>query len=161
MIIRVQKEDFDPDALVAACGAGDPTVGAVVSFTGLVRASDGMDTDDPVTALTLEHYPGMTERALKDIGTQATARFGLKDAVVVHRVGRLSVGARIVLVVAAASHRQAAFQGADFMMDYLKTEAPFWKREERASGSGHWVDARDSDTAARARWAHAPRDPAL
>ncbi len=152
MIIRVQAEDFDPDALVGCCGKGDSSVGGVVSFTGRVRADDGTRFEDPVTALTLEHYPGMTERALKNVAETATERFALKDTVIIHRVGRLIVGDRIVLVVAAASHRRAAFEGADFMMDYLKTEAPFWKREERASGLGAWVDARDSDTAARARW---------
>lgn len=150
-IVRVQEADFDPGEELAALGGVSPDVGAVVSFTGLVRADPGAD-GAPLAALTLEHYPGMTERELSRIAQEAGRRFTLKGALIVHRVGRLPVGARIVFVAASAGHRQAAFEGADFMMDFLKTDAPFWKREETAAGPGDWIDARTSDTRRRARW---------
>ncbi len=157
MIVRVQEDDFDPGALLSDFGAGAMSVGAVVSFTGLVRADKAASGAQSVEALVLEHYPGMTEAELTRIAKEAMDRFALQDAAIVHRVGRLEAGARIVFVAAAAGHRRAAFDGADFMMDFLKTNAPFWKREETARGPGDWVDARESDNVAAERWM-SPRD---
>ncbi len=151
-MIRVQCEDFDPGAELRDFGADDPRIGAVVSFTGLVRAHDGGADSPAITAMTLEHYPGMTEGQLAHIAEGATRRFSLCDALIIHRHGRLEVGARIVFVAAAASHRRAAFEACDFMMDFLKTRAPFWKREETADGQSAWVDARMADDAAAGRW---------
>ena len=142
---RVQAEPFDVAAELAELSAGRDDVGAVVSFTGLVRADDGL------IALTLEHYPAMTGRALAAIAADAAARWPLTGGVVVHRVGRLLPGEPIVLVAVASAHRAAAFEAAEFLMDWLKTKAPFWKAEERAGGST-WVAARASDDAAAARW---------
>lgn len=146
MPVRIQTEDFDVAAELAALSAGRDDIGALVTFTGLVRGGD-------ITALTLEHYPGMTEKALEAIEAEAAKRWPLKASLIVHRVGTLAPGAQIVLVAAAAESRHAAFQAASFIMDYLKTDAPFWKRENRADGSSGWVDARESDGAAKARWA--------
>lgn len=147
-MIRIQTEDFDTGAEVAALTRGSTALGAVVTFTGLVRDHAGSAA---VTAMTLEHYPGMTERELARIEAEAVTRFTLDRTLIIHRIGRLLPGEQIVLVVAAASHRQAAFDGAAFLMDYLKTDAPFWKKEETPDGA-RWVDARDSDAAAKARW---------
>ena len=147
-MIRVQTADFDPGAEIAALHAKRSDIGAVVSFVGLVRGESHGET---LTSMTLEHFPGMTERELKRIEGEARARWKLDDVVVVHRVGELKPGERIVLVVTAAAHRRAAFEAAEFLMDYLKTRAPFWKRELRASGE-HWVEPRDSDDDAAARW---------
>lgn len=147
MAVRVQTEDFDVGAEIAALTDGDHDVGAVVTFTGLVRDMGG----GPGQTMTLEHYPAMTEKALADIEAQARARWPLSGATVVHRVGPLAPGDRIVLVAAASRHRQAAFEAAAFLMDYLKTRAPFWKKETTAEGA-RWVDARESDDAAAARW---------
>ena len=145
MIVKVQAEDFDLGTEVAALSAGRVDIGAVVSFSGLVR-SDGSLLD-----MTLEHYPGMTERALETIATDAETRFSLQGTVIVHRYGVLTPGAQIMMVAAAARHRQAAFDGANFMMDYLKSRAPFWKSERTVDGST-WVDAREADDTARERW---------
>ena len=148
MSVSVQREDFDIAAEMARLTAADPDIGAVVSFTGLVRQ---MTKDGPITAMELEHYPGMTERALEEITAEAAARWPLQGVRVIHRYGRLEPGDRIVLVLTASRHRQAAFEAAEFLMDYLKTRAPFWKKEDHA-GSARWVDARDTDDSAVARW---------
>lgn len=148
MSVSVQREDFDIAAEMARLTAADPDIGAVVSFTGLVRQ---MTNDGPITAMELEHYPGMTERALEEITAEAEARWPLQGVRVIHRYGRLKPGDRIVLVLTASRHRQAAFEAAEFLMDYLKSRAPFWKKEDHA-GSARWVDARDTDDSAAARW---------
>lgn len=147
MAIRVQQEDFDIGAEIAALTADRADVGAVATFTGLVRDQGGH-----VAEMALEHYPGMTEQALSDIETAAHERWPLLATTIIHRFGPLKPQDRIVLVIAASAHRQAAFDAAQFMMDYLKTKAPFWKREAGADGSAEWVDARDSDDAATDRW---------
>jgi molybdopterin synthase catalytic subunit len=147
-MIRVQSADFDPGAEIEALHAKRQDIGAVVSFVGLVR---GESHGEKLTSMTLEHFPGMTERELARVEQEARTRWALEDVVIVHRVGELKPGERIVLVATAAGHRQAAFEAAEFLMDYLKTRAPFWKRELRASGE-HWVEARDSDSEAAARW---------
>ena len=145
---RVQAEDFDVSAEIARLTAGRADIGAVVTFTGLVRDRAG---DAPVSAMSLEHYPGMTEAALRGIAEAAAARWPLQGALVVHRFGDLRPADRIVLAAAASPHRQAAFEAAAFMMDFLKTQAPFWKKETTPDGA-RWVDARDADDAAAARW---------
>ncbi|MBP6012728.1 MAG: molybdopterin synthase catalytic subunit MoaE [Alphaproteobacteria bacterium] len=147
-MIRVQSEDFDPGEEIARLHHGRSDIGAVVSFVGLVR---GESHGERLTSMTLEHFPGMTERELERIAEEALSRWCLQGVSVVHRVGELKPGERIVLVVTAATHRQAAFDAGNFLMDYLKTRAPFWKRELRASGE-YWVEARDSDDEAAARW---------
>jgi molybdopterin synthase catalytic subunit len=147
-MIRVQTENFDPGVEIARLHAGRSDIGAVVSFVGLVR---GESHGEKLTSMTLEHFPGMTERELTRIADEAKARWQLNGVVVVHRIGELKPGERIVLVVTAAGHRQSAFEAAEFLMDFLKTRAPFWKRELRASGE-HWVEARGSDDEAAARW---------
>jgi molybdopterin synthase catalytic subunit len=146
---RVQAEPFDAAAEIAALTAGRTDVGAVVSFTGVVRG-DANDLGDLV-GLTLEHYPAMTGRALAAIAAEAEARWPLLGGVVIHRVGRLLPGEAIVLVAVASAHRAAAFDAAAFLMDWLKTKAPFWKAEERGGGVT-WVEARAGDDAAAARW---------
>ncbi|EKV32347.1 Molybdenum cofactor biosynthesis protein MoaE [Caenispirillum salinarum AK4] len=151
MAVRVQREDFDVGAEMAAFCAGDTSVGAVASFVGLVRADKTAEGSGAVSAMTLEHYPGMTERQLEAIEADARERWPLHDVLVVHRYGRMEPGERIVLVLTASSHRQAAFDACAFLMDWLKTKAPFWKLEETPNG-GRWVDARESDDAAAARW---------
>ena len=149
MAVRVQEADFDIGAEIDALTRGRADIGAVATFTGLVRevAPEG-------GAMTLEHYPGMTEKALAEIEAEARRRWMLSGVTIIHRVGRLASGDRIVLVVAASRHRAAAFEAAQFLMDYLKTRAPFWKKEESAAGAA-WVDARESDDAAAARWERA------
>ncbi len=147
-MILVQREDFDPGALLAGFAAGDTSVGAVCSFIGLVR--DRGDSDG-VSAMTLEHYPGMTEKQLAGIEAEARARWPLADVLVVHRFGRLEPGERIVFVATASAHRAAAFDACAFLMDWLKTKAPFWKLEEGADGA-RWVDAKATDDAAADRW---------
>lgn len=148
MAVRVQAEDFDPAAEMEALTAGRSDVGALVSFTGLVR---GVEGGDAIDALELEHYPGMTEAALHAIAAEAEARWPLQAVLIVHRIGRLLPGARIVLVVTVSAHRRAAFEAAEFVMDYLKTRAPFWKKARKRDGA-HWVEARDADAADAARW---------
>jgi molybdopterin synthase catalytic subunit len=145
-VIRVQTEDFDIGAEITALKEGRTDIGAVVSFTGTVR-----DTDGTVSEMTLEHYPGMTEKELERIEQEAHARWPLQASLVVHRVGTLKPGDNIVLVVTASAHRDAAFEAAKFVMDALKTSAPFWKRESGPMGS-HWVEAKARDESAAARW---------
>ncbi len=152
MPVRVQHEDFDVGAEIARLRAGNPKVGAVASFVGVVRdLNEGAD----VATMTLEHYPGMTESALAGIVEQARARWALYDVLVIHRIGELRPTDQIVLVVVASAHRGDAFAACEFVMDYLKTEAPFWKKETTPGGT-RWVDARDSDSAARDRWERKP-----
>ena len=146
--VRIQESDFDIGTELAALQAGRTDVGAVASFTGLVR---GHTAQDDVSALTLEHYPGMTERAIEAMIVEAEGRFAVQGAVVIHRVGRLLPGERIVLVAVMSSHRRDAFQACEFLMDYLKTQAPFWKKETTGEGE-HWVDARVADDEALGRW---------
>ena len=147
-MISVQQEDFDVGALVAGLTDGKTHVGGVACFLGLVR---DVAKDARVTAMTLEHYPGMTEKAIAAIVAEAEARWPLDGVVVIHRVGRLLPGDRIVLVATASAHREAAFESAHFLMDWLKTKAPFWKREETPDGD-RWVDAKADDDAAADRW---------
>ena len=148
MKIHVQAESFDLAAEVADLHRANPKVGAVAAFLGLVRdINEGQD----VSALTLEHYPGMTEKALADIVTQAQARWAVLDCCVIHRVGPLLPTEPIVLVAVASGHRGDAFAACEFIMDYLKTRAPFWKKEATPQGE-KWVDARESDDVAAARW---------
>jgi molybdopterin synthase catalytic subunit len=152
MTVRVQHGDFDAGAEIARLRAGNPKVGAVASFIGVVRdLNEGAD----VATMALEHYPGMTEKALDGIVAQARARWDLYDVLVVHRVGTLRPTDQIVLVVVSSAHRGEAFAACEFVMDYLKTEAPFWKKETTPAGA-RWVDARDSDEAARERWERRP-----
>jgi molybdopterin synthase catalytic subunit len=147
-MIRIQSDPFDPAAELAGFAARAPGAGAIASFTGLVRAaSDGA----PVTALHLEHYPALTARLVESIGDDARARFGLAALLIVHRHGAMAPGEPIVFVAAAAEHRRAAFDGVDYMMDRLKTEAPFWKREDGPDGA-RWIEPRPADREDRARW---------
>ena len=146
--VRVQTEDFDLAAELAALTAGRTDIGAVVTFTGLVRDVAGQAA---VSAMTLEHYPGMTERQLAAIAAEAEQRWPLTGCTVIHRHGVLAPGDRIVAVITASAHRQAAFEAAQFLMDWLKTKAPFWKREATGDGD-RWVDARAEDDAAAKRW---------
>jgi molybdopterin synthase catalytic subunit len=148
MPVRVQREDFDVGAEIGALTRGATDVGAVASFVGLVR-----DTNDGsgVSEMTLEHYPGMTERALEEIVAQARERWRVAEVLVIHRHGRLLPSERIVLVVVTGAHRGEAFAACEFVMDYLKTRAPFWKKETTAAGS-RWVEAREADDEAAARW---------
>lgn len=150
MAVRVQREDFDIGAEVRRMTAGRADVGAIVTFTGTVR---GEAKTGAITSMTLEHYPGMTEDELARVEAEARGRWPLTGSTIIHRYGELLPGDNIVLVVTASAHREAAFQAAEFLMDYLKSRAPFWKKETPAAGGeGHWVDARDSDTAAMERW---------
>ena len=148
MAVRIQTEDFDAGAELTALRRGDPAIGAIASFVGLVR-----DTNDggQVSQLTLEHYPGMTEKALEGIVTEAKSRWDIIDILVIHRVGTLRPTDQIVLVAVAGSHRSEAFAACQFVMDYLKTRAPFWKKEQTPEGS-RWVEARFSDDLAAQRW---------
>jgi molybdopterin synthase catalytic subunit len=149
MPVRVQTDDFDLSEEVRRLRAGRPDVGAVVTFVGTVRdINDGAS----VAEMELEHYPGMTEKALEDIIARAKARWQLVDALVVHRVGPMRPEEQIVLVVTLSAHRGEAFAACEFIMDYLKTEAPFWKKEQTPQGA-RWVDARSSDDAALRKWA--------
>ena len=148
MTVRIQTEDFDAGAEIAALRRGDPRVGAVASFIGVCRdANDG----DAVSTMTLEHYPGMTEKALEKIVDEAKERWKVMDVLVVHRVGELKPTDQIVLVVVAGAHRGEAFAACEFIMDYLKTRAPFWKKERTPQGT-RWVEARTSDDEAAQRW---------
>ncbi len=147
-MIRVQREDFDTGREIAALRGGRTDIGAIVTFTGTVRETKGQ----PVSAMTLEHYPGMTERELERIEAEAWQRWPLDACTIIHRYGRLEPGDNIVLVVTASAHRQAAFEAAQFLMDYLKTSAPFWKNEETSEGA-RWVEARETDDEAARRWA--------
>ena len=147
--IRVQQADFDLSAELAALTAGRTDVGGIGCFVGTVRDTAG---GRPIAAMVLEHYPAMTERAVNRIAAEAERRWSLLGCTVIHRVGRLTPGANIVLVLAASSHRQAALDATAFLIDWLKTKAPFWKREEFTDGHGAWVEARETDDAAAARW---------
>jgi len=149
MTVRVQREDFDPGAELARFSSGRTNVGGVCLFIGQVRDTLGPDT--AVKAMTLEHYPGMTERRLEAIEAEARRRWPLDDALIIHRYGRLEAGERIVLVAASSAHRDAAFEACRFLMDWLKTKAPFWKVEHTEAGD-QWVAAKESDDTAAARW---------
>jgi molybdopterin synthase catalytic subunit len=154
--IRIQTEDFDAGAEIAKLRAGNPAVGAVASFVGVCRdRNDG----ESVATMTLEHYPGMTEKALEKIVDEALARWKILDVTVVHRVGELKPTDQIVLVVVSGAHRGEAFAACEFLMDYLKTRAPFWKKERTPAGA-RWVEARASDDDAAARWTAGKKDAA-
>jgi molybdopterin synthase catalytic subunit len=148
MTVKIQIEDFDSGAEITRLRLACPDTGAVAAFIGQVR---DMNHGTEVSAMTLEHYPGMTEKALGAIVDQARQRWNIHDALVIHRIGRLLPSDQIVLVAVSGAHRGEAFAACEFIMDYLKTEAPFWKREETPEGA-RWVDARESDTTARERW---------
>lgn len=148
-MIRVQREPFDAGAEMAALTRGNHRIGGVACFVGLVR--DLADAPGTLRAMTLEHYPGMTERQLERIEAEARERWPLEDALIVHRHGRLEPGDPIVLVITASAHREAAFESCAFLMDWLKTKAPFWKQEETSAGE-RWVEARETDEAAAGRW---------
>ncbi|MBD3766771.1 MAG: molybdopterin synthase catalytic subunit MoaE [Gammaproteobacteria bacterium] len=149
--IRVQTEDFDVSTELKQLSANDKTVGALVSFVGLVR---DINEGQSIQAMTLEHYPGMTEKALHEIVQAAQQRWPLQGVTIIHRIGDLLPSDQIVLVITASRHRHAAFESADFLMDFLKSKAPFWKKENTPEGS-RWVDARESDEVALARWNNA------
>jgi molybdopterin synthase catalytic subunit len=151
MSVTVSEKDFDIAAEIAALTSGKHQAGAVATFTGVVRGGDDL------VSMTLEHYPGMTEAELERIEKEAHARWPLIATRIIHRVGTLKPGENIVLVIAVSSHRHAAFDAASFLMDYLKTAAPFWKKETNVSGSSTWVDARETDEAAIARWSSTPK----
>jgi len=147
-VIRIQAEDFDLNAEVAALTSGRADIGAIVTFAGLCRDEGGR-----LTTLELEHYPGMAEAEISRVAAEAANRWPLSGLVAIHRYGMIKPGEQIVLVVAASAHRRAAFEAAEFMMDYLKTRAPFWKREHLVDGStGSWVEAKGEDDKAAERW---------
>jgi molybdopterin synthase catalytic subunit len=147
--VRLQREPFDAAEEAAKLARGRSDIGAVVTFTGVCR---GTEDGEPIASLTLEHYPGMAESEIERHVAEASARWPLLGATVIHRYGRIVPGENIVLVVTASSHREAAFAAAEFLMDYLKTSAPFWKQIEKANGKS-WVDAKAADDTAAARWA--------
>ena len=149
MSVRVQREDFDIGTEVRRLTAGRTDIGAVVTFTGTVR---GEDVAGAVAGMTLEHYPGMTEAELASMEADACRRWPVQASLIVHRIGALEPGDNIVLVITASAHREAAFAAAEFLMDYLKTRAPFWKKERDASGAERWVEARQTDDRAAERW---------
>jgi molybdopterin synthase catalytic subunit len=156
MPVRIQTQDFDAGAEIAALRRNRPEVGAIASFIGVCRdANDGT----AVTKMTLEHYPGMTERALENIVAEVKSRWNVMDVLVIHRVGELKPTDQIVLVVVTGAHRGEAFSGCEFIMDYLKTRAPFWKKEETPQGA-RWVEARSSDDEAAERWSPPKADVA-
>lgn len=148
MTVRVQTEDFDMGAEILHLRQGNAGIGAIASFVGLVR---DLHENSAVTEMILEHYPGMTEKALAEIVNEAKRRWSLINVLVIHRVGPLRPADQIVLVVACSAHRHDAFAACEFIMDYLKTRAPFWKKEQTSEGA-HWVDARESDETAIQRW---------
>jgi len=153
-VVRIQAQDFDIAAEIARLTAGRADIGAVVSFSGLCRDEQGT-----LSALELEHYPGMAEAEIARIATEAVQRWPLQGLTAIHRHGKIAPGENIVLVVAASAHRQAAFEAANFLMDYLKSRAPFWKKEHRADGSeGGWVDAKETDDKAARRWKQPPSE---
>ena len=149
--IKVQTEDFDVGAEIAALTAGRTDIGGIGCFVGMVRGH-GPGVGSGIVGMTLEHYPGMTERAIGRIADQAAERWPLLGCTIIHRVGSLRPGDNIVLVIAASAHRQAALDATAFLIDWLKTKAPFWKREDLATGEGVWVEAREEDDAAASRW---------
>lgn len=148
MAVRIQTDDFDAGAEIARMRHDNPAIGAIACFIGLVR---DVNAGDRVSQLTLEHYPGMTQKALEQIVEQAKARWDLIELLVIHRIGQLSPTDQIVLVAVASAHRGEAFAACEFVMDYLKTQAPFWKKESTPQGS-RWVEARSSDEVAAQRW---------
>ncbi|MER8973320.1 MULTISPECIES: molybdenum cofactor biosynthesis protein MoaE [unclassified Mesorhizobium] len=151
-IVRIQAEDFDVAAEIARMTRGRNDIGAVVTFSGLCRDEQGR-----LSALELEHYPGMAEAEISRIAGEAIERWPLQGLTVIHRHGKIAPGENIVLVVAASAHRQAAFEAANFLMDYLKSRAPFWKKEHHSDGSeGGWVDAKEADDKAAGRWKQPP-----
>ena len=153
-MVRIQREDFDVAAEIARLTQGRADIGAVVSFQGLCRDEQGQ-----LSALELEHYPGMAEAEIGRIAAEAIARWPLQGLTVIHRHGKITPGENIVLVVAASAHRQPAFEAANFLMDFLKSRAPFWKKEHRLDGTnGGWVEAKDADDQAAARWTQSPPD---
>ena len=155
MPVRVQTQEFDAGAEIASLRRGNPKVGAIASFIGVCRdANDG----DRVTSMTLEHYPGMTEKALEKIASEARQRWEVMDILIIHRVGELKPTEQIVLVVVTGAHRGEAFAACEFIMDYLKTRAPFWKKEQTPENS-RWVEARAADDAAAGRWEGGKRRP--
>lgn len=154
--VHLQREDFDIAAETAALTRGRADIGALVTFTGMCR---GAESGEPIAALTLEHYPGMAEAEISRHVEEAKARWPLLGVTVIHRYGRIAPGENIVLVLTASSHREAAFAAAEFLMDYLKTQAPFWKQVESASGKT-WIEAKDADNAAAARWQKPGREAA-
>ncbi|HLH93133.1 MAG TPA: molybdopterin synthase catalytic subunit MoaE [Xanthobacteraceae bacterium] len=156
MVVRLQREDFDAAAEAAAITRGRTDIGAVVTFAGICRDHEA---GQGVSALTLEHYPGMAEEEIERHVEEAKARWPLLGVTVIHRYGRMVPGDNIVLVVTASTHRAAAFEAAEFLMDYLKTRAPFWKQEERPQGTA-WVEAKATDDAAAGRWEKARPDAA-
>lgn len=146
--IRIQQEDFDVNSEIEKLTQGTTDIGAVVTFSGICRGEG-----DTLSALELEHYPGMAETEIKQIAEQAIKRFGLLGISAIHRYGKIKPGENIVLVIAASPHRQASFDGANFLMDFLKTRAPFWKKNHMADGEdGGWVDAKDADDEALSKW---------
>ena len=149
MAVRVETKDFDVGAEIRGLTAGRTDIGAIVTFTGTVR---GEAKGRAIVSMTLEHYPGMTQAELGRVEAEALARWPLDASLIIHRYGELRPGDNIVLVVTASRHRHAAFEAAEFLMDYLKSRAPFWKKETTASGDGDWVDARESDGEAISRW---------
>ena len=150
--VRLQREAFDPAAEAAALTQGRTDIGALVSFTGICR---GAESGEPIAALTLEHYPGMAEAEISRHVEEATSRWPMMGVTVIHRHGRIEPGENIVLVITASSHREAAFAAAEFLMDFLKTRAPFWKQVEAPNGTT-WIEAKGADDAAAARWQTPP-----
>jgi molybdopterin synthase catalytic subunit len=146
--VKIQAADFDVSAEIAALRRGNPKIGAIASFVGVVR---DVNEGNAVAEMSLEHYPGMTEKAIEEIIGQARGRWNIYDALVIHRVGRLKPTDQIVLVVVTSAHRGEAFASCEFIMDYLKTRAPFWKKEQ-AGGGARWVEAREADDIAAERW---------
>ena len=149
MSVRVQRESFDSGKELATFIEGRSRSGGIASFTGIVRDND---PDYPISAMIIEHYPGMTETMLGKIEKEAYSRWSLEDSLIIHRYGRLEPGAPIVLVLTASAHRAAAFEACEFLVDWLKTKAPFWKREETAKGQMRWVEAQTIDDDAAKRW---------
>lgn len=147
-MIRVQTEDFDIGAEISRMTAGNTEIGGLASFVGLVRDYAG---DEKISSMTLEHYPGMTEKQLAKLEAEARERWDLQDVLIVHRYGRLNPGDRIVLVVTASAHREASLESCQFLIDWLKTKAPFWKLEDRESGA-QWVESRAEDSVAADKW---------
>ena len=157
MVVKVQGEDFDVGKELAALTEGNWAIGGMTSFVGLVRDLGGADA---LKAMTLEHYPGMTEKMLREIEAEANERWSLEASLIMHRYGRLELGDRIVLVATASAHRQAAFDSCAFLIDWLKTKAPFWKLEETRNIGARWVAAKQSDDQAVDRWKRQDREAA-
>ena len=148
-MIRVQEEDFDIGSEIKKLTGDNHNIGAVASFLGLVR---DIASDEEISAMTLEHYPGMTEKMLAEIESEANQRWDLDATLIIHRYGRMEPGEQIVLVITCSKHRKAAFESCEFLMDYLKTKAPFWKLEEKPEGGENWVSERESDQKAARKW---------